>query len=539
MGRQKKLQPGEKETIDMTVDRRSFVSYDSYQQRTYLLENGTYRFILAEDSHDATNRLLGNDNDRMKSVVVENVDPKIYSKTKNTDYEITNLFDHADINLYDGNDGQEVTYISRNDFDGTVRLGVDENGNLLNNNVVLFKTDKMKEDMKIDCDGLIEKDDIEYPTYGKEHKFNLVDLMKNSQGEEISYDDPFWDALLDQLTWEETVELLCDGLRVTPGLSSIVKPRTKEHNGPCGVVGGNSYTYGDDEKNNQGLAVKNDDPDKDKSPTCYPSNGMIAATFDDALANRVGVMIGEDALWAGYNGIYGLGLNIRRCAYQGRAFEYYGEDPYLVGMMVTHETLGVQSKGCYVYNKHLVLNDQECNRNGISTWTNEQTMREIYLKPFQMAIEEGNAFNIMSAFNRLGVYWCGEDYNLLTVFLRKECGMKGFVVTDWFDAGYMGLGSGIMAGNDLPDGTRSAFELDKYKMGYGALAWAMRESAHRILYTVVHSNAMNGIDNSMEIIVIPVKWPNTLRTIVTILTVLFGLSFVCFVVSETVVRKRK
>lgn len=538
-GKTRELQPGEKETISMIVDRRSFASYDSYNQKTYLLENGTYRFILAENSHDAVDRLLGDDTQKMKSVIIENVDWKTYSRTKNTDYDITNLFDHADINRYDGSCDQYVNYISRNDFNETVKLGVDANGNLLNNNVSLFKTDKMKEDMKIDCDGLIEEDDIEYPTYDAEHKFNLIDLMKNSEGEEISYDDPFWDELLDQLSWDETVELLRDGLRLTSGISSIVKPRTKEHNGPCGVVGGNSYTYGDDSKNNRGLAVKRDDPDKDKSPICYPSNGMIASTFDDALAGRVGVMIGEDALWAGYNGIYGLGLNIRRCAYQGRAFEYYSEDPYLVGKMVTNETLGVQSKGCYVYNKHLVLNDQECNRNGISTWVNEQTMREIYLKPFQMAIEDGNAFNIMSAFNRLGVYWCGEDYNLLTVFLRKECGMKGFVVTDWFDSGYMGLGSGIMAGNDLPDGTRDASELNKYKTGYGAVAWAMRESAHRILYTVVHSNAMNGIDNSMEIIVIPPKWPNTLKTVEVVLTVLFSASLLYYVSAEVLIRVKK
>lgn len=528
------IKAGAEYTATVKVDKKFLTSYDAYGAGTYILDAGEYTFAVGHNVHDALDNILTGNGRYTKSFRQLNLDKETYSKTEDKK-EIVNLFDHADLNRYDGADGQSISYISRNDWKGTVKLGINESGDDLAANVAIKKTAKMTEDQKIDADGAMEKDDRKYPTYGATKVFDLIDLRVDADGKEISYDDKNWETLLDQLTWDETVELLRNGLRMTASVDSITKKVTKEHNGPCGVVGGNSYTYGDAD-NNRGLAVTTDDPDKGKSPTCYPCNGIVAATFNDELAKEMGEMIGEDALWAGYHGLYGTGLNIRRTAYQGRAFEYYSEDALLTGYLAGSECEGIQSKGCYVYNKHFVLNEQETNRNGICTWANEQTIRENYLRAFEIAIKDYGAYNVMTAFNRLGVIWSGMDKNLCTEYLRNEAGMKGFAVSDWYDSRYMGLGAGILAGNDLPDGTREASELNKYKTGYGELAWAMRESVHRILYTVVHSSAMNGISSNTVITTLKPTWIGVLKGVRTTVCVLFGLGTAFFVATEVMLK---
>ena len=131
--------------------------------------------------------------------------------------------------------------------------------------------------------------------------------------------------------------------------------------------------------------------------TCYPCNGIVAATMNDQLVQEMGELIGEDAMWAGYAGIYGSGLNIHRTPYAGRVFEYYSEDGILTGLIDTYETIGIQSKGVYVYNKHFALNEQELQRQGLATWCNEQAMREIYLRAFELPIVDAGAKCVMTA----------------------------------------------------------------------------------------------------------------------------------------------
>ncbi|HBK02123.1 MAG TPA: beta-glucosidase, partial [Clostridiales bacterium] len=357
---------------------------------------------------------------------------------------------------------------------------------------------------------------------GSLKRMQLIELRQNgTTGEKIAYDDPLWDKLLDQLTREETESILCDGFRRTKGLEAIGKPETVDHNGGCGFS--QRFTIG----GQSALAVKYNDEDKNEYPVGYPSCGVIASTFNKDLAYLCGTAIGEDSLWSGQSGIYGIGLNIHRNPYHGRYFEYFSEDAFLTGIISGYESAGIQSKGCYVYNKHFALNEQEINRDQVATYLNEQTMRQNYLRAFMLAIREGDAMCVMTAFNRIGAVWSGNHKGLMTEWLRNEAGMKGHAVTDWFNSSYMGLASGVLAGNDIPDGV-PANVFANYREGTdnanGELAWAMRESVHRILYTVVHSNAMNGIGEGTKIVTVEAPWKSTVKSVYVGVCIVFGVS---------------
>ena len=202
-------------------------------------------------------------------------------------------------------------------------------------------------------------------------------------------------------------------------------------------------------------------------------------------------------------------INTHRSPYQGRTYEYFSEDPFLAGIMAVYEVNALQAKGCNAYIKHFALNEQENNRNGVSIWLNEQTLREIYLRPYEFAVIEANAYNAMASFTRIGAKYCPASKELLTDFLRGELGMKGLVVTDMYNIGYKPAHMPVflMAGTDIPDGEVKTYQVyEKYKTGYGSVAQQMREAAKRVLYSTVHSNAMNGYSSSTKIIPITPSW---------------------------------
>lgn len=540
-GKTSVLEKNADEVVEVTVPGEYFASYDGYKACTYILDGGDYYLTAAKDAHDAINNVLevkatdgqknkmsGRGNGGLVWKKTFEFDRSIYSKSSATGNKIQNQFENADLNLYEGKGSNAVSYLSRNDWNGTLKLGTDGNGSVAGNHVKITATEQMKRDVEIP---VLQPDDVEYPLYGSTATaYGIVDMRLD----EIPYDDPLWEDVLDQLTWEETVTLLSSGCRKTVAINSVTKPETIDHNGATGPV--KEYNY--NEVNNNGLAVSNNDPDKKTLPNIYPCNGLVAATFDKQLIERFGKGVGEDCLWAGYNALYGTGVNIHRSAYGGRAFEYYSEDPVLTGLIAAAEVRGIQSYGVYCYMKHCVLNDIEENREGLCVWANEQTIREVYLRPFEIAIKEGGAYNVMTGFNRLGLEWTGEQGFCNTV-LRGEFGMRGFAVTDWYDerTWYMTSYGGILGGNDLPDGQykeNGINNLNNYKTGYGELAWAMRESAHRILYTVAHSNAMNGYRSGMKIYRITPQWVKALNAGTVTLTVLFALSAAFFVAMTAV-----
>lgn len=546
----KLLQPNESETLNFEVDGRWFASYDSYNAKTYVLDEGDYYLTVAKNAHEAVNnilekksvdgisinksRMVGNGNSQLVYKTHKEEDKTTYSVSKVTNKNITNQFDNADLNLYSASkNSNSVTYISRNNWNDTVKLGMTENHALLNNQVIVTATSEMVEDSKKGS-LKIQKDDVAYPKYNQNNNLTLASMVSIVDGEaqHVEYDDERWDALLDQLSYEETIMLLSNGLRKTYGIDSISKPETIDGNGALGPVGGTSYSYED----NQTTAVNRFaflyvDPDMDSSPIQYPCASLVAATMNDDLAYKVGESIGEDCLWAGYSGLYGLGCNIHRGTYNGRAFEYYSEDPILSGYISSSQVSGIRSEGVYVYMKHAILNEQEKNREGVNTWANEQTIRQIYARPFQIAIEKGGAENLMTGFNRIGVLWTSQHGFINKVF-RDEFGMQGFAVSDYWQGGYMDLVGGILGGCALPDGdTANSPEksaLYKYKEGYGNLAWAMREEVHRILYVVVNSIAMNGYSSSTRFKTVTPPWIRMLNGAKIGISISFGISVISF-----------
>ena len=306
---------------------------------------------------------------------------------------------------------------------------------------------------------------------------------------------------------------------MTYNIASIGKPQTVDHNGPSGVT--QAYSIGDN-----GYAKVNNDPNMATKGTCFPCNGIVAATMNDELVYRVGQLIGEDCMWAGYAGFYGSGVNVHRTPYAGRVFEYYSEDGILTGLIDTAETKGIQEKGVYVYNKHFVLNDQEKNRAGIGTWCNEQALREIYLRAFELPIVNADAKCVMTAYNRLGQVWAGAYRELLEGWLRGEAGMDGFAVTDMYDKNYMVKVHEVLAGNDIPDNLvgEDIKEFNGYETN-PVVVNRLRESSKRVLYTVLHSRGMDGIDSNSEVVAVTTWWQLSLNiaqwTSLT-LTVLFA-----------------
>ena len=528
------LQPGESEVVKVNVPEYFLTSYDATGTGVYILDEGHYYLTVADDSHAAANNILA-----AKGMTTENgmtaagdasltygmdytFDAETYATSYGTGSEVKSLFADADVNRYAGSGDNSVIYYSRSNWAGTVTSGP----------VQLTMTAQIAADAKLDDSDLPDATGVEFPTMGESANLQLVNMM------DYDYDDPQWDIFMDQLTYEQMAKLCANGLRMTINIDAIGKPLTVDHNGPSGVT--QKYSVGEN-----GYAVQTNDPQKDIKGTCYPCNGIIAATFNDELIREVGELIGEDAMWAGYAGLYGTGLNIHRSPYAGRVFEYYSEDGTLTGLVDTAETLGIQSKGVYVYNKHFVLNDQENNRAGIATWINEQALREIYLRAFELPIVNADAKCVMTAFNRLGAQWAGAYTELLTDWLRGEAGMEGFAVTDMYDDTYMVKANEVVAGNDIPD-NYVGDDISQFA-AYGpngttpnaAVAQALRTSSKRVLYTVLHSRGMDGISSNTQIVSVTPWWQMTLNVAQWTLTGLTALALLLLLLDMAPRKKKK
>ena len=494
------LAPGASETVTVTFDQEQLKSYDYTNAKTYILDAGDYYFTAATDSHNAVNNILAakgytvaGTNGRMTedgdaSLVWkwtnEALDTTTYAASANGT-AITNLFDESDPNKSSDAPGS-VTWMSRSDWTGTIPTAPAQ---LTANETLAASLAFTKYDGS-------EANSVEMPTLGAKNGLTLASMIGKD------FDDPEWDTLLDQLTYSEMVNTITLGFHNTAAAASIGKTATKDENGPQGLTA--ALTGG-------------------ASAMCYTSEDVMAATFNVDLINEVGKCIGEDCLAMGYSGLYGPGINMHRTAYSGRNFEYYAEDPFVAGTICAAEVQGIQSKGVYVYLKHVALNDSETSRRGVNTWLNEQTAREIYLEVADKAITDGGAWCVMTGFNRWGATWCGANSNLLNGFLREELGMRGMCITDFSGSSqYMDLVDGLIAGSDIWDSpmpkihtTKAAnYENDAY------IVTQMRNAMHHILYTVVNSNAMNGWSASDTLKTVLPWWQTAIYALIAVLAVL-------------------
>ncbi len=551
------LKPGETKTVTAIVNEKFLTSYDTEGAGTYITMDGTYYLIAAEDAHEAVNSLLAakgmtpaNTNGRMdaeghKELTGElkySFDDKTFSVSSKTGNPITNAFSFADINTYEGRGDNHVDYYSRDNWEGTVKLPERAaDGTLIKHNAVLTLTQKMADDMRnqMDASVVIEKGG-EYPAYGEFNGYTLLDFA------DVSYDNVLWEKLLDQLTWDETVDLLSNGRHKTQAIASVTKPGTGDENGPNGF----SQTYA--HKNLAGSAYSGPtnpladriggfdaegnyiaDPDIEEkyTTTGFSSNGVLAATFNREIAEKVGRQIGEEGLWGGQSGLLGIGLNIIRTPYAGRTAEYVSEDANLSGLISAPEIAAIESKGVHCFIKHCALNECETARHGVCTWVTEQALRENYLRAFEIGFQDGGAFNVMTSFNRMGVEAVANSITFTQRFLRNECGLPGIVETDC--AGDMTDGAhgeayvsricNVYTGAsdlneynyaaDAPDYTGSEFTFADFAPvseggsgEYGNLGQSMREAAKRILYSTLHSNAMNGMTSDTRVVRITPSW---------------------------------
>lgn len=543
-GKTQILEPNATETLKIEVKGRDFASYDAYNEGTYVLDAGKYYLTAAKDAHDAVNNVLrakgvGTDKFSAKgnttlgsAELVKTLefgfDKVKYSKSANGT-EIVNRFSDVDILTFEPNsdNAKNLKYISRNDWEGTMP----QTGVTLTRTALMNKAYDRSQAKELSRDG----EETEYPVYSADNGLQLINLRMSydkdgNPVEEIPYDDEAWDEFLDQLTWQETAQLVANGFRFTEGIERLGKPKTLDHNGSCGVKWWNEGA-----KNGIPTRLVPDDHEyvTNKLTVNYPCNSTASSTYNYDLLVEYGNQWGEEGLWAGYSGLYGPGANLYRNAYNGRNFEYYGEDPYSSGLSVAAMSVGMSKRGVYIYLKHCVLNDQESNRHGVNTWANEQTIREVYLKAFQIAIEDGGVEGVMTGFNALGATWTSAQ-GFCKYVLHGEFGMTGIAISDYWQS-YMNMPMAVLGGGDLPDGTPGASVFDKYKRNYAQVAWAMRESAHHILYTVVHSNAMNGVTSSTRYIKITPAWVTAVEAVKITVAALFALSAL-FLVYELVAK---
>ena len=332
------------------------------------------------------------------------------------------------------------------------------------------------------------------PTQGIAPTAKFVDLVRYDDESETwvadydeKNDDPVWKALLDSLTVTEMSNLVNAGGFKTNRIESINKPETLESDGPVGWC--NFIATDDTWKGN----------------VVYTSQVVVSSSWNVDLAREMGECVGEEALWGAaredgrtYSGWYSPGVNLHRSQFCGRNFEYYSEDSYLTGKMGAALVRGCRSKGVYTYVKHFAINEQETNRTGLVTWLTEQSMRELYLKPFEMIVKEGGTTTMMSSFNRIGTRWAGGDYRLLTEILRNEWGFRGTVICDYnTGARCMNVKQMVYAGGDLNLATdsTSAWSPDRSST---ADVTVLRQAVKNIFYTVANSNAINNLNYRYE-----------------------------------------
>lgn len=506
------LAPGESEVLTITVERDSFKTYDANGRKTYILDAGDYYLAAGRDAHDALNNILalkgygqedgmdaqGNQDMAMVVLKQAELDDTAYAVSAETGEAITNQLDFMDVNKYSGLDDVQVVYVSRSDWEGTWPL----------NAVQLTVSDELLADLGSNKE-IVEEEELTMPAYGTGSGMTVAML----RGE--AYDSEKWDQLLDQMTFSEQALLVSDGSFSTHATGSVGVGSTYEQDGPTGVVG--SIT---------GIS--------------FPSEGIWASSFNTELAERIGDALGEDARINNIQGVYLPGINIHRSPYGGRTNEYFSEDTLLTGLMCEAEIRGVQENGVIAHVKHFIFNDEEAQRNGICIWMNEQAAREIYLRPWEYAVNpsRGNAHAIMSSFNRAGALWTSASENLVQNILRKEFGFDGYVITDMASSNaalFMTYVDGFMNGTDLFLGSGSENALDEYKSSV-TFANRIRESVHRLLYVFSNYSAvMDGISNSLQFAEVTPWWQMVLYALIGVSgtgTVIFGVLLVFCVMRE-------
>lgn len=479
------LAPGASETLNLTIDPYLLASFDEEDKngdgvKGYEVEAGNYGFAVSANAHQS-----------VLSFTLNAPTTIVYSKDPQTQNDVVNRFADLKENL--------GSVLSRADFAGTFpvsrsaqekeitqafldRINASDSGNPLDENSAVVKENAASRPAAsvIDAEEIKNKGTLLYALIGK------------------SYADPLWTSLIKELTMKTMWNLLSKGSFNTAAIDYIGKPGTLETDGPAGFVNFMDQTG------------------KFSSTAFYSCECVLASTWNPAMAYAFGESIGNEGLigtgtGTPYSGLYAPGINLHRTPFGGRNPEYYSEDPVLSGKMAVNVIKGAKSKGVYMVMKHFACNEQETHRGGVCTWLNEQSMRELYLKPFELAIKGSDGTcALMSSFNRIGTRWSGGDYRLMTSILREEWGFKGLAVTDFASGqAHMNSKQMIYAGGDLWFDTITPSSW--YDSKNALDVYLVQEASKHLLYTVVNSNAMNGLGQGGAVLVREATWRSVLR----------------------------
>ena len=522
------LEPGGSETLEIPVERYLLSSYDADGAEGYILSEGSYYLAIGDDAHDALNNILaakgaegmtdvlGNEAkgsaDKTYEWTEDELDTESYRQSRYSDMEVTNQFTDADLN----NLGTEtVTYLSRSDWEATYPVA----------QVSVTATDDM---MKVLDGEIYEKPDdapdVNDFKQGEDAGLSFVDMK------DVEFDDEeTWNTFLDQLTAEEMASILPDQ-NGSSAIESITMPATYR---------------GDDLDCLEQVKFKANE----KSGLVWPSTVLMTSTWDQEKIAKRSALIANEAYFMGCTEIWSGGPNIHRTPFNGRASAYYSEDGnmgYLVGTIIAQN---VQKYGIILGLKHMVLNDQEANRESAATFANEQTIREQYLRAFEGAYTSGGAMGTMTAFNRVGCTYCGSSVSLLTNVLRGEWGFQGHVTTDAvvamdYKTHYVSnVTAGVdyfcwdMAGFGAPaadEDTESNLSKDKVMKaideGDGYVLKALRDATKHTVFAQSRSILINGLSSDTTITHITPWWMNALTALRVISLILLALFIILYYV---------
>ena len=438
------LQPGESQTVTVTFSIEDMASYDENNAKAYVLEKGDYVISINSDSHTVL--------DQKTYTADADVVYKGENKRASDDTAATNVFEDAK---------GDVTYLSRADHfanyeEATAAPASAELGEPyaseyhLNSN--FDKTTYLNDKDKM-------------PTTGADNGLTLADMR------DADYDDPRWEKLLDQLTVDEMANMIAMAGYQTAAMDSVGKVATLDFDGPAAI-------------NNNFTGV---------GSIGFPIEVVVASTWNKELAQAWGECMGKISQEMGAEGWYAPGMNTHRTAFGARNYEYFSEDGVLAGNMGAKAVEGARKYGVYSYIKHFAL--YEGNAKMVSVWSNEQAIREIYLKPFEISVKQGGANAVMVSWSFLGDKWTGECSNLMNTVLREEWGFRGMALTDFFrnnGHGFMNADAALANGVDVMLSTFNGEENNVANPEHPTSVLQMRNACKNVMYTVVSSWAYDG-----------------------------------------------
>lgn len=438
------LQPGESQTVTVTFSIEDMASYDENHAKAYVLEKGDYAISINSDSHTV-------------------LDQKTYTADKDVVYKGENKRasdDTAATNVFEDAKG-DVTYLSRADHfanyeEATAAPASAELGEPYVSEYHL--------NSNFDKTTYLNDEDV-MPTTGADNGLTLADMR------DADYDDPRWEKLLDQLTVDEMANMIAMAGYQTAAMDSVGKVATLDFDGPAAI-------------NNNFTGV---------GSIGFPIEVVVASTWNKGLAQAWGECMGKISQEMGAEGWYAPGMNTHRTAFGARNYEYFSEDGVLAGNMGAKAVEGARKYGVYSYIKHFAL--YEGNAKMVSVWSNEQAIREIYLKPFEISVKQGGANAVMVSWSFLGDKWTGESSNLMNTVLRDEWGFRGMALTDFFrnnGHGFMNADAALANGVDAMLSTFNGEENNVANPEHPTAVLQMRNACKNVMYTVVSSWAYDG-----------------------------------------------